>query len=163
MNWLSLKSFLFGTLLCAGLCAVAALAQTPAYQLIRTVLGTELVQIQSPTNVTAGITWTSTSNLRDGRDYAQSSPGTGATITMAANQSVLPLTPAGGLSTLAVVLPPTKDDGKTVTIFSTQAVTTLTLSTSNGATIANAVTSLSANVGVSYVYALASTTWYRFQ
>jgi len=138
-------------------------AQNSTVNVLTTLLGSELIQAQSPTNTTAAIAYTTVASLRDGRDYLISVPTTGGTVTMTTLQSALILNPAGGLSTLTVVLPPTATDGKTVTIFSTQNVTTLTMSTSNGATINQPQTSLTANSAAqAWVYSLANTAWYRF-
>lgn len=134
------------------------------YPQIPTLLGNELVQIQSRTNNTAAITYTTTANLRDGRGWIYSVPLTGFSITMAVAQSVVSLNPAGTLATGTIILPPTADDGKTVTIFSSTAITALSITTSNSATFAPAVvTALTANQSVSYVYDLANNQWHRFQ
>lgn len=134
------------------------------YPQIPTLLGNELVQIQSRTNNTAAITYTTTANLRDGRGWIYQVPLTGFSITMTVAQSIVALNPAGTLATGAIVMPPTQDDGKTVTFFSTAIVTALTVTTSNSATFAPAVvTALAANVPISYVYDLANNQWHRFQ
>lgn len=135
-----------------------------ANQIIRTLLGTEIVQVQSQTNRTAAISYTTVGSLRDGRGWLYQAPLTGFSITMTVSQSVVSLNPAGTLATGAVVLPPTADDGKVVTIFSSAAITALTLSTSNSATFVPAViTALTAGQSVSYVYDLANNQWHRFQ
>lgn len=135
-----------------------------AGQFIRTLLGTESVQIQSQVNNTAAITYTTVGSLRDGRQWLYQVPLTGFSITMTVSQSVVALNPAGTLAAGAIVMPPTQDDGKTVTFFSTAIVTALTVTTSNSATFAPAVvTALAANVPVSYVYDLANNQWHRFQ
>lgn len=134
-----------------------------AGQTINTLLGNELVEIKSQTNNTTAFSYTTTANLRDGRQWLYQVPLTGFSITMTVSQSVVSLNPAGTLATGTIVMPPTGFDGKTVTIFSTQIVTALTLSTSNSATFAPAaVTALAANVPVSYVYDLANNQWHRF-
>jgi hypothetical protein len=151
----------------AGLLATVAaggyaLAQNTG-QVLATLLGSELIQLTSPTNTTAAITYTTTANIRDGRDYVYNVPLTGATISLAVVKSALSLNPAGTIAALTVNLPPTTFDGKIVSIFTTQTITALTLATTNGATINTPVTTLAANATVAYVYDLATTTWYRIQ
>lgn len=148
-------------LLMAGGGAGLVVAQN-AGQFQFTVTGKELVQI-IPSN-TAAIVYTSVSSLRDGRMWLYNVPLTGFTVTMTVDQSVVSLNPAGTLATGTIVFPPTNVDGKTVSIFTSQTVTALTLSTSNSATFAPAaVTTLAANGSIEYVYDLANNQWHRFQ
>lgn len=130
-----------------------------ADQIIYTLAGSELVQVQ-PAN-TAAVAYTTVSNLRDGRGYIYNVPLTGFTITMNVRQSAVSLNPAGTLATGTVTLPPTTFDGKFVTIFTTQTITSLTLAVSNTATVNTAVTTLAANATVGYIYSLADNKWYR--
>lgn len=140
-----------------------ALSQN-AGQVLTTLLGNELIQIQSQVNSTAAISYTTTANLRDGRDYLYNAPLTGATITMAVSQSAVSLNPAGTIAALTIVLPPTTFDGKMVSIYTSQTISSLTLSTSNSATfVPAAVTTLTANSTVAYVYSLAGNVWHRMQ
>jgi len=133
-----------------------------AGQVLTQMVGTELIQL-TPAN-TAAIAYTSTSAMRDGRFYLYNVPLTGFTITMNVNQSAVSLNPAGTLATGTIVLPPTVIDGKYVTIFSSAAITGLTISTSNGATFAPAVvTTIAANGSVEYVYDLPNNQWHRLQ
>ena len=159
-----LRDLAFGILgaLVAGALGVAY-AEVSPNQVINTLTGTEYVEIISPVNTTAALAFAPVASLRDGRSYVYGTPSTGFTLTMGVNQSAVSLNPAGSLSTGAIVLPPTTFDAKIVSIFSTQAISTLTLSVSNGATINTPVTSLTANQSVEYVYDLATTTWYRIQ
>lgn len=161
------RSALVALVLTAAVVAVfgaqRSVAQS-ANQIIRTLLGTEIVQVQSQTNRTAAISYTTVGNLRDGRGWLYQAPLTGFSITMTVSQSVVSLNPAGTIAAGAIVLPPTLDDGKIVTIFSSAAITALTLSTSNSATFVPAViTALTAGQSVSYVYDLANNQWHRFQ
>ena len=151
----------FGLLLAYGVAASYGIAQN-AGQVLTTLLGNELVQVQSQVNNTAAIAYTTTANLRDGRMWVYNVPLTGFTITMTVSQSAVSLNPAGTLATGTIVLPPTTFDGKVVSIFTTQTITALTISTSNGATFAPAVvTTLAAGTSVSYVYSLAGSVWHR--
>jgi hypothetical protein len=133
-------------------------------QVLTTLLGSELVSVISSVNNTASFAYTTTANLRDGRDYVYATPLTGNTITMTVGQSALIVNPAGSLSTLNVVLPPTTFDGKFASVFTTQAISTLNLSTSNSATFTpTSVTTLAQNATVTYIYNLAGNVWYRMQ
>lgn len=133
-----------------------------ANQVLLTMLGSELIQV-IPAN-TAAISYTTVASLRDGRMYVANVPLTGFTLTMTPLQSVVSLNPAGTLAAGTIVLPATLVDGKTVGIYTTQTITALTLSTSNTATFTpTAVTTLTANSHVSYVYSVAANTWYRIE
>ncbi|MET4341947.1 hypothetical protein [Bradyrhizobium sp. RT9a] len=149
-------------LVLAALFGMDRLQAQNAGQFQFTVTGKELVQIIPPN--TAAIAYTSVSSLRDGRMWLYNVPLTGFTVTMTVDQSVVSLNPAGTLATGTIVFPPTVVDGKTVSIFSSQTITALTLSTSNSATFAPAaVTTLAANASLEYVYDLANNQWHRFQ
>jgi hypothetical protein len=119
-------------------------------------------------------------SVRDAAGYQKLTPVTGATIVMggavgcspqAATAgscvSVLQLTPAGTLSTLAIKTPLYPVDGQKMQIFSTQAVTTLTMSASQSQTLNGGLTSLSANTGGAWIYSAGSAnnngTWDRIQ
>lgn len=142
----------------------AVLYAQNAGQVILTMLGSELIQIQSPVNSTAAITYTSVASLRDGRMWVYNVPVTSFTLTLTPLQSAISLNPAGTLAAGTIVMPATTVDGKVVTIFSTAIVTALTLSTTNSATFAPAaVTALAANVPVGYVYDKANNQWHRFE
>ena len=85
--------------------------------------------------------------------YSQQTPVTAFSITVGAGVSRLMLTPAGTLATGTITLPAAPVDGQEVCIFDTQTQTALTLSANTGQTISNAVTALTANTRVCYVYA----------
>jgi hypothetical protein len=86
-------------------------------------------------------------------------PLTGATIVISAPDTTLIISPAGTLDELTVTFPSAGlVDGSRVSLVSQQAVTALTL---NGGTINNGVTSLSAAVGRTFVYAESTAAWYR--
>lgn len=91
----------------------------------------------------------------------QSSPLTGITETLTGTQSVsLNLTPAGTIAANTVIFPTTPVDGQTISIFSSQIISTLTL-TVTPASIVGGVTTLAANASVIYRYQASNTTWYR--
>lgn len=154
------RLFVSAAALIAGLGLGFAFAQS-AGQVLTTLTGQELITVQ-PAN-SAVVAYTTTANLRDGRMYLYNVPLTGFTISMTVSQSALALNPAGTLAAGTVNLPPTGFDGKMASIYSTQTITSLTLATTNGATINSPVTTLTANGHASYIYSLAANTWYRFE
>lgn len=101
--------------------------------------------------------------------YTYNAPLTGATITTAANTRYLILNPAGTISTLTVVMPPSPVDGQLFNLCTTQIVTSLTLSAGTGTTIKNAPTALLVPVttgGAScpgWLSRSTDATWYRTQ
>jgi hypothetical protein len=133
-------------------------------QIILTMLGTELIQVQSAVNNTAAIAYTTVASLRDGRGYVYNAPLTGFSLTVSPTQSAVSLNPAGTIAAGTVVFPATLVDGKMVSIFTSATITALTLSTTNSATFTpSAVTTLAAGTSVAYVYNKAGNVWYRFQ
>jgi len=151
---------LIGALIAVFLSA-AAFAQS-SQQLLFTPTGKELIELTPPGSAT--LAYVPLAAVRDGGQYVYNVPLTGFTIVMAAEQSVVSLNPAGTLATGTVTLPPTLYDGKIVSIFSSAAITALTLNTSNSATFVPAVvTTLAANASVSYIYDKANNQWHRFQ
>lgn len=94
----------------------------------------------------------------------QSTPLTGFSITAATGTNVIQITPAGTLAAGTVVFPSTVVDGQRLRIFSSQIITTLTLTPGAGQTIVGGVTTLAAaNTSVEYVYQQSNLTWYRVQ
>ena len=85
---------------------------------------------------------------------------TGFSYTFAAGTQVLVMNPAGTLATGTITMPAAPADGMTITFSSSQQITALTLNGNTGQTVVGAVTFLPAKTGVSYVYRLASTTWF---
>ena len=121
-------------------------------------MDTELGQGLAPQTIAV-----QTNQLR-ARQYQQSSPLTGATVTTLQSVSLVQVTPAGTLAALTWVLPAAPVvDGQVVKLFSTQILTSLTINPSAGQTINGAaVTTLAtANSGVEYVYQASNSTWYR--
>jgi hypothetical protein len=118
-------------------------------------------------------------SVRDAAGYQKLTPVTGATIVMGGSVgcspqaatagscvSILQLTPAGTLSTLTIDTPLYPVDGQKMQIFSTQAVTTLTMTASQSQTLNGALTSLSANAGGAWIYSKGTAnnngTWDRY-
>lgn len=90
-------------------------------------------------------------------------PTTGTTVTIANADSgriKCIVNPAGTLLALTIAMPPTPKDGQEVSIACSQILTGLTMT--SGGTILGALTTIAAVNGfASWVYDLASTTWFR--
>lgn len=91
----------------------------------------------------------------------RSVPTEASTVTIAAATQAYVAVPAGGLTTLTVVLPATPADGTKIALTSTQAVTNLVLSSAGSDTLTGAPTALTANSPVAVIYYASGTTWYR--
>jgi len=93
-------------------------------------------------------------------------PVTGFSSTIPSSASapliVYAMNPAGTLATGTLVMPASPIDAQIVTISSTQTIAALTLNANAGQSITTAVSTLAAGPSgaVSYIYDLASTTWY---
>jgi hypothetical protein len=150
-------------LVLTGLFGMLAYAQAQSSdQLLYTPTGKELIQLTPPGSATNA--YVPLAAVRDGAQYVYTVPLTGFTITMTTEQSVLSLNPAGTLATGLITLPATLYDGKIVTVFSTQVVTTLSWATSNSATfVPSAPTTIAANGSLSFIYDKTNNQWHRFQ
>jgi hypothetical protein len=95
--------------------------------------------------------------------YQYSVPLTGFTLTFANSTSNITLQPAGTLATGTITTAANPSDGQLECIFSTAAVTSLTLTANTGQTVANGITALVANTRYCYQYDLALATWERIQ
>lgn len=93
--------------------------------------------------------------------YTYNVPVTGFSITIANNTEFLILEPAGNLASGTITLPPGPLDGQSLTIACTKNVSGLTLTPNTGQTVATTAASLSAGVGISFLYRSANATWYR--
>ena len=69
--------------------------------------------------------------------------------------------PDGTLATGTITMPLAPSDGMTVTMATTQTITSLTLNGNTGQTVNNAITTLSVGGFASYLYKSADTSWYR--
>lgn len=88
---------------------------------------------------------------------------TGFSYTFAAGVNVLVINPAGTLATGTITMPAAPVDGMTITFSSTQTITALTLSGNTGQTVVGGPTTLLAGQASSFVYRLASTSWFPLQ
>lgn len=104
-----------------------------------------------------------TSQATADQSVAVSVVTTGFTATIANNISTQLYNPAGTLASGTTTMPATPINGQLLRISSSQTITAWTLSPNSGQTLNNAPTTLAAGLGVSYIYVLASTTWYRLQ
>lgn len=147
-----------------GLVALAgvALAQNPGVGGINITAPTGNEQINAE-NTGPQITWMYLHQIRNANGYVKSTPSTGATITLLNTQSQLTILGGVTLTTLAVVLPASPADGQWVNIYTKPAITTLTITAPGGATLNDAVTSMSATTDVGYIYSASNTSWDRTQ
>jgi hypothetical protein len=115
-------------------------------------------------------------SLRDARGYFKAVPTTGQTLTVGGTVgcspvsatagscvSILQMTPAGTLTTLTIKTPLYPVDGEVMEIFSTAAISTLTMTAQTGQTLNGALTSLTANTGGAWVYSASNLTWDRYR
>jgi hypothetical protein len=100
-----------------------------------------------------------TNGLLRSTDYQ--TPTTGFSYTFPSSSQVVLLKPATTLLTGTITMPLAPSDGMTVTIASTQIITTLVVNGNTGQTVNNAITTLSAGGFASYLYRSADTSWYR--
>jgi len=94
-------------------------------------------------------------------------PVTGFSITVSDGVETLILDPAGTLATGTVILPASANDGDIFNLTSSQTITGLTVSPSNGQSVKNAPTALTvsttAPMGYSFIYNSSNSTWYRLR
>lgn len=95
------------------------------------------------------------------QNYDYQVPTTGFSYTFS-TANVLLMNPAGTLATGTITTPASPVDGMTITIQTTKQITALTLTANTGQSISSGATSLGANASVSYIYRLASTTWFPY-
>lgn len=93
----------------------------------------------------------------------QSSPLTGTTIVAANATQLVDVTPAGTLAALTIDLPVAPVNGQVFGVFSSQILTSLTLTAASGQTIVGNSTTLigAVNTHVEFVYQASNSTWYR--
>jgi len=102
-----------------------------------------------------------TNGLIQQYDYQVST--TGFSYTFAAGTTVLVMNPAGTLATGTITMPASPADGMTITFSSTQTITALTVNGNTGQTVVGGPTTLLAGQVASFVYRLASTSWFPLQ
>ena len=88
-------------------------------------------------------------------------PLTGFSITPSDTTNTLVIDPAGALLNGTVTMPANPVNGQKLTILSTMAITTLTISPNAGQALDGTLTTIAANGFGSWVYRLSNTTWYR--
>ncbi len=162
-----MKKIYAGLIAVAALCATLAYAQVPGLFIVSPT-GNEQINVIVPSAgvVTPApqITSVKLTQIRDGSGYmAQTAPLTGFSIQMANNISMIAIKPAGTLATGTMIFQTTPIDGQRIQIFSSQVVTSFTLSPSAGQSVDLAVSALAANVAIEYYYQLSNTTWIRIQ
>ena len=96
-----------------------------------------------------------------GGNYSYQQPASGATLTAAAYLAAYVIDPAGALSTLTVVMPPSANDGQFFELGTTQTITTLTVSPASGQSVNGGSLTLAAHAGAGWRYRASNNTWYR--
>lgn len=92
-------------------------------------------------------------------NYSNQIPTNAFSITIPNWANVLALNPSGTLASGTITMPAAPTDGQTITITSTQNITTLTHSANTGQTLNSALTTLPASTSASWVYNSATGTW----
>lgn len=132
----------------SGMTAGTALTGTEAFESVQ---GGNTVQLST----------TQIKTYVDKATYTYVVPLTGFSVTITNGTQYLILDPAGNVAAGTIVLPPGPLDGESLTISASHNCTALTLTPGAGQTISNTVTSLTAGVGVSFLYRSANAKWYR--
>jgi len=132
----------------SGMTAGTALTGTEAFESVQSGNTRQLTASQIKTFV-------------DKATYTYVVPLTGFSVTITNGTQFLILDPANNLASGTITLPAGPLDGESLTISCTRNVTSLTLTPGAGQTIANTVTSLTAGVGISFLYRSANAKWYR--
>jgi hypothetical protein len=84
-------------------------------------------------------------------NFGVSSPATGFSYTIPANQAFTELTPAGTLAAGTIILPSILNQGSRLEIFSTQTITALTVTPPSGFTVVGAaITTIAANTSLAF-------------
>jgi hypothetical protein len=89
-----------------------------------------------------------------------SAPVTGGTVTVAAGDIWLIVTPASTLATLTIALPAARTEGQIVRVNCTQIITALTVS-GQGTAVSGAPTTLTAGAFFDMAYSATLNSWYR--
>lgn len=140
--------------------ASAAAAQSAPTQVLQ-IHPTDLIQVL-PYGIPQPVwVFASPAQLTSQYGYVKNVPLTGFSLIFGNAQSYLGLNPGGTLAAGTVTLAPAPSDGARECIFSTQTITSLTVSANSGQSINNAVTTLSANTGACYLYSASNLTWDR--
>lgn len=147
----------------AGIVAFAAvaLAQTIAIPTVTVINSTDLIPIIPRGQPNAQSQFASPAAITSQSGYAKYSPITGFSYTFGNTQSFIALTQGTPLTAGTITLAAAPSDGDNACLFTSSAITTLTLSANTGQTINNAVTTLAANASVCYLYSAANLTWDR--
>lgn len=141
---------------------VAAWAQSYPPPQVTNIGPTDLIQIIVGGRGSAQNVYATGALVTAQKGYYKSIPLTGFTYTFGnAATSLAVFNPAGTLSTGAITLAASPNDGEDACFFSTGAVSTLTLAANTGQSINNAVTAATANVRYCYLYSASNSTWDR--
>lgn len=159
-----MKKLLLSTL-AVGLLAASAIAyaQTAVPQAVTISPTLDRIAIIPNGQASAQSTFASPSQITVTKGYYKSIPAAAFTFTFATNQAIAAFDPAGTLATGTVTLATNPSDGSEQCVFTTAAITALTVSAGTGATISDAVTTLAANAKVCYLYGSSNAVWNRSQ
>lgn len=122
--------------------------------------GTELFE-STQSGSTVSLLASQVKTYVDSQSYTYNVPTVGFSITIGANIQNLLLGPAGNLANGTITMPASPTDGYLVRISCTHNVSTLTLNGNTGQTMLNNATSLSAGVGITFIYVASITSWFR--
>lgn len=111
-----------------------------------------------PNGVAVGC-WTRIPSINN--NYTYNAAASGFSITVAFGITSVILNPSGTLATGTVITPANPIDGQTLSITSSQNITSFTFTSNSGQTIKNAPTSLTGGTGVNFQYVLSIKTWFR--
>lgn len=92
--------------------------------------------------------------------YGYFTPSSGGTVTMTAGMGRAIINPSATLTSLTITVPPTPVDGQIARGATSQAVTVVTMNTSDGATIVAGLSSLAVDGTFAFLYRSATTSWY---
>lgn len=161
-----MKTRLAGALLLAGALSITSAYAAGMFSTYPVATGALTGNEISPadTNLPNGAnpqTETISTNQYRAVQYSITTPLTGTTVSGVGQEAVI--NPAGTLAALTVVMPASPVDGQRFKIFSSQTLTSLTLTPGTGNTMTGGVTTLAANGSVEYTYNVSGATWTRDQ
>lgn len=93
-------------------------------------------------------------------NYAVATPTTGGTVNIGAGIAKQVLAPSGSLATLTVNMPSSPVDKQTVSIATTQSITSLAITAPGGATVSFTTGTLNPGGPLPFVYDSSATNWY---
>lgn len=92
--------------------------------------------------------------------YGYFTPSSAGTVTMTAGMGRAIINPAGTLTSLTIILPPNPVEGQVVRGATSQAITIVTMNTSDGSSIIAGLSSLAVDGTFAFLFRSATTSWY---